>query len=41
MGAFEQLYEGSSSAESALRAAVRNVEELARYDGRFSEQRSS
>jgi len=37
MGAFEQLYEGSSSAESALRAAIRNVEELARYDARFSD----
>jgi DNA repair protein RecN (Recombination protein N) len=37
MGAFEQLYEGGSSAEVALRAAVRNVEELARYDGRFTE----
>jgi DNA repair protein RecN (Recombination protein N) len=37
MGAFEQLYEGGSSAEVALRAAVRNVEELARYDGRFAE----
>jgi DNA repair protein RecN (Recombination protein N) len=37
MGAFEQLYEGSASAESALRAAVRNVEELARYDARFSD----
>ena len=37
MGAFEQLYEGGASAEVALRAAVRNVEELARYDGRFSE----
>jgi DNA repair protein RecN (Recombination protein N) len=37
MGAFEQLYEGGSSAEVALRAAVRNVEELARYDGRFVE----
>jgi len=37
MSAFEQLYEGSSSAESALRAAVRNVEELARYDARFSD----
>jgi len=37
MGAFEQLYEGGSSAEVALRASVRNVEELARYDGRFSE----
>jgi DNA repair protein RecN (Recombination protein N) len=37
MGAFEQLYEGESSAEGSLRAALRNVEELARYDGRFVE----
>jgi DNA repair protein RecN (Recombination protein N) len=37
MGAFEQLYEGGASAEVSLRAAVRNVEELARYDGRFVE----
>ena len=37
MGAFEQLYEGGASAEVALRAALRNVEELARYDGRFAE----
>jgi DNA repair protein RecN (Recombination protein N) len=37
MGAFDQLYEGGASAEVALRAALRNVEELARYDGRFSE----
>ena len=37
MGAFEQLYEGGASAEVALRAAARNVEELARYDGRFAE----
>jgi DNA repair protein RecN (Recombination protein N) len=37
MGAFEQLYEGNTSAEGALRAALRNVEELARYDGRFTE----
>jgi len=37
MSAFDQLYEGSSSAEAALRDAVRNVDELARYDGRFSE----
>jgi DNA repair protein RecN (Recombination protein N) len=37
MGAFDQLYEGGASAEVALRAAVRNVEELARYDGRFTE----
>ena len=37
MSAFDQLYEGSASAEAALRDAVRNVEELARYDGRFAE----
>ena len=37
IGAFEQLYEGGASAEVALRAAVRNVEELARYDSRFTE----
>jgi DNA repair protein RecN (Recombination protein N) len=37
MGAFEQLYEGGASAEVALRAAVKNVEELARYDARFAE----
>jgi len=35
--AFDQLYEGSSSAETALRAALRNVEELARYDARFND----
>ena len=37
MSAFEQLYEGDASAEASLRAAVRNVEELARYDARFTE----
>jgi DNA repair protein RecN (Recombination protein N) len=37
MGAFEQLYEGSNSAESSLRAALRNVEELARYDNKFGD----
>jgi DNA repair protein RecN (Recombination protein N) len=37
MGAFEQLYEGGASAETALRAALRNVEELARYDNRFTD----
>ena len=37
MGAFDQLYEGGASAEVALRAALRNVEELARYDARFTE----
>jgi DNA repair protein RecN (Recombination protein N) len=37
MGGFEELYEGGASAEVALRAALRNVEELARYDARFTE----
>ncbi len=37
MGAFDELYEGGASAEAALRAALRNVEELARYDARFTE----
>jgi DNA repair protein RecN (Recombination protein N) len=36
-GAFDLLYEGGSSAEVALRAALKNVEELAKYDGRFTE----
>ena len=37
LSAFDQLYEGSSSAEAALQAAIRNVDELARYDNRFTE----
>lgn len=37
MSAFDQLYEGGASAEAALRAALRNIEELARYDARFIE----
>ncbi len=37
MGAFDQLYEGGASSEVALRAALRNVEELARYDNRFTD----
>jgi len=37
MGAFDQLYEGGSSAEAALRAGLRHVEELARYDSRFAD----
>ncbi|HEY0795425.1 MAG TPA: DNA repair protein RecN, partial [Acidisarcina sp.] len=37
MSAHEQLYEGSTSAEVALRAALRNVEELARYDPKFAD----
>ncbi len=38
MSAHELLYEGSASAEAALAAALRQVEELARYDPRFAEQ---
>jgi len=37
IGGFEQLYEGGASAEVSLRAALRNIEELARYDSRFNE----
>jgi DNA repair protein RecN (Recombination protein N) len=36
-GAFDELYEGETSAEGTLRAAQRHVEELARYDTRFTE----
>ncbi len=38
MSAHELLYEGSASAEAALAAALKQVEELARYDERFAEQ---
>src|SRR6516165_1477909 len=37
MGAFDQLYEGGASAEAALRAAGKNLDELARYDEKFGE----
>src|SRR6201995_2061765 len=37
MSAHEFLYESDRSAEAALRAAERNVEELARYDPQFAE----
>lgn len=37
MGAYDLLYDSGSSAEAALRAALKHLEELARYDGRFSE----
>jgi DNA repair protein RecN (Recombination protein N) len=36
-GAFDQLYEGGISVEVCLRAAIKHVEELARYDGKFTE----
>lgn len=37
LGAFEQLYEGNASAEAALRSAIKNVDELARYDAKFND----
>jgi DNA repair protein RecN (Recombination protein N) len=37
MSAHEFLYEGESSAETTLAAALKQVEELARYDARFAE----
>ena len=35
LGGFDQLYDSSTSAEVAIRAALRHVEELARYDDKF------
>ncbi|HTJ30705.1 MAG TPA: DNA repair protein RecN [Acidobacteriaceae bacterium] len=37
IGAYEHLYERSDSAESTLRAAQKNLEDLARYDAKFVE----
>jgi DNA repair protein RecN (Recombination protein N) len=37
MSAHELLYESEGSAEGALGAALKHLEELARYDGRFQE----
>jgi len=37
MSAFDQLYEGGISVEVCLRAALKQVEELARYDGKFTD----
>jgi len=37
MSAYDLLYDGSSSAESSLRGALRQIEELARYDPKFQE----
>ncbi len=37
MSAHELLYESDRSAEAALRAALKNLEELARYDPQFEE----
>ena len=40
MVAHEQLYEAESSAETTLAAALKQVEELARFDPRFEEART-
>src|SRR5271170_8078864 len=37
MSAYDLLYEGGDSAEGTLRTAGKHLEELARYDGKFSE----
>jgi DNA repair protein RecN (Recombination protein N) len=37
MSAYDLLYDGTGSAESTLRAALKQVEELARYDAKFTE----
>ena len=37
MGAFDQLYEGGISAEVCLRAALKHLEELSKYDSRFAD----
>ena len=41
MNAFDLLYEGSGSTASSLRAAQKQVEELARYEPKFEEARAS
>jgi DNA repair protein RecN (Recombination protein N) len=38
MAAFDSLYEGESSASSTIRAAVKQLEELGKFDDRFKEQ---
>jgi len=41
MNAFDLLYEGSGSTASSLRAAQKQVEELARYEPKFEEARAA
>jgi DNA repair protein RecN (Recombination protein N) len=41
MGAFDLLYEGSASTSSSLRAAQKHIEELSRYEPKFSEAMSA
>ena len=38
MSAYDLLYDGTGSAESTLRAALKQIEELARYDPKFSDE---
>jgi DNA repair protein RecN (Recombination protein N) len=37
MSAYDLLYDGSNSSEATLRAALKQIEELARYDPKFQE----
>jgi DNA repair protein RecN (Recombination protein N) len=37
MSAYDQLYDGAGSAGTTLRGALRQIEELARYDAKFQE----
>ncbi len=37
MSAYDALYDGAASAASSIRSAARNLDELARYDARFTE----
>jgi DNA repair protein RecN (Recombination protein N) len=37
MSAYDQLYDGSNSAAASIRAAMRSLEELARFDEKFRE----
>jgi DNA repair protein RecN (Recombination protein N) len=41
MNAFDLLYEGNASAAASLRAAQKQLEELARYDAKFQESLSA
>ncbi len=41
LGAYQALYEADASAAALMRTAVRQIEELARYDGRFQEMLAS
>jgi DNA repair protein RecN (Recombination protein N) len=38
MSAYDLLYDGTASAEATLRAALKQIEELGRFDAKFAEQ---